>query len=90
MNELQYNIKYFRKHKVHSLSQDMSPVQVVQFPAVKNLYKAVQELKQQKINVYPILSPTVKEGGERLRITLHQFNSIAEIDELASIIKDNL
>lgn len=40
----------------------MSPVQVVQFPAVKNLYKAVQELKQQKINVYPILSPTVKEG----------------------------
>ncbi|OPC37747.1 aminotransferase class I/II-fold pyridoxal phosphate-dependent enzyme [Elizabethkingia miricola] len=89
-DELQCNIKYFRKHKVHSLSQDMSPVQVVQFPAVGNLYKAVQELKQQKINVYPILSPTVKEGGERLRITLHQFNSVAEINELASIIKDNL
>jgi 8-amino-7-oxononanoate synthase len=28
--------------------------------------------------------------GERLRITLHQFNSVAEINELASIIKDNL
>ena len=89
-DELQYNIKYFRQHQIHSLSQSMSPVQVVQFPVKENLYKAVQELKQQKINVYPILSPTVKEGEERLRITLHQFNSITEIDELARIIKNNL
>jgi 8-amino-7-oxononanoate synthase len=36
-DELQCNIKYFRKHKVHSLSQDMSPVQVVQFP-VKEIF----------------------------------------------------
>ncbi|MCL1666781.1 aminotransferase class I/II-fold pyridoxal phosphate-dependent enzyme [Elizabethkingia ursingii] len=89
-SELQNNIEYFRKHQIHSLSQSMSPVQIVQFPTVGKLCKAVQELKQQKINTYPIFSPTVKAGSERLRIALHQFNSPAEIDELACIIKNNL
>jgi 8-amino-7-oxononanoate synthase len=89
-NELQNNIEYFRKYQIHSLSQSTSPVQIVQFPTVEKLCKAVQELKQQKINTYPIFSPTVKAGSERLRITLHQFNSFTEIDELASIINDNL
>lgn len=47
-NELQNNIEYFRRYHIHSLSQSMSPIQIVQFPTVEKLCKAVQELKQQK------------------------------------------
>ncbi|WP_407483759.1 aminotransferase class I/II-fold pyridoxal phosphate-dependent enzyme [Elizabethkingia meningoseptica] len=85
--DLQENILCFRQHRVHSLSQDKSPVQVVQFSSTANLFRSVQELKHHNINAYPVMSPTVKAGSERLRIAIHQFNTTEEINRLVNIIK---
>ncbi|NAW51901.1 aminotransferase class I/II-fold pyridoxal phosphate-dependent enzyme [Elizabethkingia argentiflava] len=86
--DLQHNIQYFRQHSVHSLSDDKSPIQVVQFPSLDHLHQAVGALKEEGIYTCAIRAPTVEVGYERLRITLHQFNSASEIDQLVSIIKN--
>ncbi len=44
-------------------------------------------LKEHGFEVRPILSPTVQKGKERLRISLHTFNSEDEIVQLTSILK---
>jgi 8-amino-7-oxononanoate synthase len=45
--------------------------------------KAVSaRLAELHLDIRPILYPTVPEGGERLRIALHSFNSRAEVQDL--------
>lgn len=46
-----------------------------------------KELFSLGFDVRPILSPTVKEGTERLRICLHTFNTDEQIKELAAHLK---
>lgn len=48
------------------------------------------ELQQEGFEVMPVLSPTVAEGSERIRICLHAFNSKEEICELISQLKKAL
>jgi len=43
-------------------------------------------LKENKFDVRPIMSPTVPQGKERLRICLHIYNSEEEIDQLIELI----
>jgi 8-amino-7-oxononanoate synthase len=50
--------------------------------------KIATYLQQNGLDVRPILSPTVPEGQERLRIILHSFNTAAEIDLLFSLLID--
>lgn len=54
--------------------------------------KLSQQLNLSGFDVRPILSPTVKEGTERLRICLHSFNSEEEItllcDRLSILTKE--
>jgi 8-amino-7-oxononanoate synthase len=45
-----------------------------------------QELKNNKIFVKAIVSPTVASGTERLRICFHSYNSNDEVSELVKII----
>lgn len=54
---------------------------------VKNL---AQKIQNQGVLVKPILSPTVANGQERLRICLHAFNTKQEIDLLLKIISENI
>ncbi len=42
-----------------------------------------QELRKQGLDVRAVRSPSVPEGGARLRIVLHAYNTEAECDELA-------
>lgn len=44
-------------------------------------------LFEQGFDVRPVMSPTVKEGRERLRICIHTFNSDEKIVQLAKAIK---
>ncbi len=55
--------------------------------AVKTLSR---KLKENNFNVKPILSPTVPEGQERLRICLHAYNSKDEVTQLLELIKSHL
>ena len=43
-------------------------------------------LQAEKFDVRPVLAPTVPKGRERLRVIVHAYNSIEEIDGLAKAI----
>jgi len=68
-------------------TESFSSIQTIIIPgndAVKALSK---KLGEQKIDVRPILSPTVPKGKERLRICLHTFNTESEIAMLLKQIQ---
>lgn len=85
--KLQENISYFRACAKHLpiLSENESPIQSILVPT--NLAARIQEKKLQQagINVKAILSPTVPEGRECIRISIHSFNTKSEIDQLIQL-----
>lgn len=60
-----------------------SAVQVVITSGNQKAKSTSNQLQEMGFDVRPILSPTVREGEERLRICLHSFNSKNEIMGLA-------
>jgi 8-amino-7-oxononanoate synthase len=64
-----------------------SAIQTALFPGNKNARRAASVLQTKGFDVRPILSPTVPEGSERLRICLHTFNTMAEIENLCEELK---
>ncbi len=84
-------VRYFRKqlHAAGRISfiESHSPIQGI-FAGDNFATKAMATyLFDKGFFVRPILSPTVPVGKERIRICLHSFNSIEEIDHLISAIK---
>ncbi|HEX8059559.1 MAG TPA: aminotransferase class I/II-fold pyridoxal phosphate-dependent enzyme [Cyclobacteriaceae bacterium] len=75
--QLRSNIDYFRSIAPWSASN--SQIQVAVIPGRENVVRAASRLQAEGFDVRPILSPTVKEGQERLRICLHTFNTQKEI-----------
>lgn len=63
-----------------------SPIQWVATRSNKRSIHLSKHLQNQGIDVRPILSPTVPEGHERLRICLHNFNTETEISTLIEAI----
>ena len=61
------------------------PIQGLIIPGNKRVKGLANELKKEGYDVRPILSPTVREGQERLRICLHTYNTN---EEISSLIKD--
>jgi 8-amino-7-oxononanoate synthase len=59
-----------------------SPIQAIILPGKEKVRKVSKELAQEGLAVYPILSPTVPKGKERLRICLHTFNTDQDIENL--------
>ena len=62
------------------------PIQTYTKPGNEIVKKLALSVQSKGYDVRPILSPTVKEGAERLRICLHAFNSKEEIDGLIQSI----
>lgn len=62
------------------------PVQAILFPGNDTVKKVAFHLQSAGYDVRPILSPTVKEGEERLRICLHTYNSDMEISGLITTL----
>jgi len=52
-----------------------------------NTKELSNSLQNQGFDIRPILSPTVKEGTERLRVCLHAFNTTTEISLICQHIK---
>ncbi len=63
-----------------------TPIQCFVVPGNSQVKQIAQNLLKQNLDVRPILYPTVPLGEERLRITLHSFNSIEETRKLISIL----
>lgn len=55
-------------------------------PGNENVKRIAAEIRRNGFDVKPILSPTVPEGKERLRICLHSFNSEKDLKEVLSLL----
>jgi 8-amino-7-oxononanoate synthase len=67
--------------------ESTSAIQTVLYNNANDAKIAAQKLQSKALDVRAILSPTVSEGKERLRICLHLFNSDQEIEILVNELK---
>ena len=88
---LQSNIDYFRAQlNYQGVSANTSPIQILEVPGVDNALNLAKQLQENNFAVKAILSPTVPEGQERIRICIHAFNTKEEIEKLVSILLPSL
>ena len=59
-----------------------TPIQGVVVPGNNAVKELAKKLQSHQFDIRPILYPTVPEGKERLRIVLHSFNTIEELQAL--------
>jgi len=95
ITQLNEKIKLYKKEISQSgieVSKEIDspgPIQVICIPGVTEVKAKAEALAAAGFDVRPILSPTVKEGEERLRICLHIFNTDDEIQSLVQSIAKN-
>ena len=70
------------------LIESESPIQVFQVSGNKRAKDTAAFLMQNGFDVREILSPTVKEGEERLRVCLHVYNTEEDIKSLVDSINN--
>ena len=63
-------------------TKNAHPIQAVIIPGNERVVNVSEKLNLQGFDIRPILSPTIKEGSERIRICLHTFNTHDEISSL--------
>jgi len=76
-----------------SLAPSESPIQALILPgnAVCIDFCSIMSQKSEKrILLYPIRTPTVPKGQERIRIILHSHNTTQQVDELTTLIDETL
>ena len=67
-----------------------SGIQVLIVPGNAEVRAKAMTLQNYGFDVRPILSPTVPEGAERLRICLHNHNTLGDINKLCNILNQSL
>lgn len=92
---LQKNIDLFRRQLQGSGLADLfipstSAIHSCIIPGNTRVKKCAELLYAGGLDVRPILSPTVPKGQERLRISLHSFNTQEEITTLVKILTINI
>ena len=92
INKLQTVISYFLSKTNHfkNLIKSNSTIQCLVIGDNKKADDLENTLAKNNIYAKAIKSPTVKAGTERLRICLHAFNTVEEIDLLVKIITEQL
>jgi 8-amino-7-oxononanoate synthase len=80
-------LKGFEKMKWDCVKSN-SAIQNVIIPGNTNVKELSHFLQHHHFDCRSILSPTVKEGSERIRICLHAFNSDQEINELNHVLSE--
>lgn len=90
--QLQSNIDFFRenladklKHKNNFPSVKESPVQVLLMPK-ETLLEIEKKASENNMALKAIFAPSVAKGQERIRISLHAYNSSEEILQLCHLL----
>jgi 8-amino-7-oxononanoate synthase len=65
-----------------------SAIQCAIIPGNEKVKAIANQLQEKGFDVKAILSPTVPEGQERLRICLHSYNTEKEISELLQLLSN--
>lgn len=85
VSKLQTNIQHFitevKRLRLHFISST-SAIHCCIIGGNEQTKHIAYELQKHAFDVKPILSPTVKEGEERLRFCLHSYNTVQEITEV--------
>lgn len=85
--DLQDRIKLFTSSLSESAwLQDQTAIQPVMVPGNQKCRNLAGHLQKEGFDVRPILAPTVREGTERLRVSLHVHNSNDQIERLARLL----
>jgi len=63
-----------------------SPIQAVLIPGNRQCIELCSRLHSSSFDVYPIRSPTVPKGQERVRIIIHSHNTEDEIERLVDVL----
>jgi 8-amino-7-oxononanoate synthase len=86
--QLYNNIQLFKKEMAADpgiqLIASESPIQSIIISGNEEVKKCSDLLRERGLDVRPILSPTVPKGKERLRICIHAFNTIKQMDQLTA------
>ena len=81
MERLQLSDRFIQSH---------SAIQCMLVPGNAKVRSVAKELQEEGFDVKPILSPTVKEGQERLRFCLHAYNTSEEISRILFLLKNEI
>ncbi len=85
---LQHLINIFQQADIKLEKLDsQTPIQVVIVAGNDEVKLLSARLQENGLDVRPIIYPTVPKGKERLRIVLHAFNTMEELDLLINILK---
>ncbi len=85
--QLQGLIRHFREatRSLQVLPSE-TPIQIVLTPGNEFTRKQAAALQEAGMDIRPILHPTVPKGQERLRIVLHSFNTVEEVDGCVKVL----
>ncbi len=91
--ELRENINHFNQEKQllglkPIFVRSKSAIQSAIIPGNEKVKNIAKQLQENGFDVKAILSPTVPEGQERLRICLHSYNSREEISEVLKLLNN--
>ena len=91
IKKLKDNIIFFnQKKQMLGLKQifvrSKSAIQSAIIPGNQNVKNIAKQIQEKGFDVKAILSPTVPEGQERLRICLHSYNTTEEISEVLVLL----
>jgi 8-amino-7-oxononanoate synthase len=87
---LNENILYFKRQAIQfglKILESETAIQGILIPGNQNVKAVEKRIMQNGFIVKAILSPTVPQGTERLRICLHTFNTKQQIKELLNLLK---
>ncbi|MDI1254970.1 MAG: pyridoxal phosphate-dependent aminotransferase family protein [Flavobacterium sp.] len=93
IQQLRKNIVHFNQQKnLLSLKplfvRSKSAIQCAIIPGNEKVKSIAAQLQENGFDVKAILSPTVPEGQERLRICLHSYNSEVEISKVLELLRN--
>ena len=67
-----------------------SPIQAVLIPGNHQCIELCSRLHSSSFDVYPIRSPTVPKGQERVRIIIHSHNTEEEVERLVDALASEI
>lgn len=93
--QLRENINFFNQEKQMMglrplFVRSKSAIQCAIIPGNEKVKNIASQLQENGLDVKAILSPTVPEGQERLRICLHSYNSKEEISNLLMLLNKSI
>lgn len=83
-------INHFKKN-INSnirLLESESPIQIILIPGNTEARNCAKKIQEEGFDLRAILSPTVPSGTERIRICLHNHNSLEDISNLCKSIQN--